>query len=345
MTRLYDFKKEIKNEELFAIKKIILNDGIIIFPTETVYGIGANALSEAAVKKIFLAKGRPNDNPIIVHISNQDMLKDLVTSVDNISKELMQYFWPGPLTIILPKTPLIPDVVTGGLDTVGIRMPANEIALKIIETCAVPIAAPSANLASKPSGTNTEDIYDEFVNKVAAIIDGGQTDIGLESTVIRVVDKVIHILRPGKITREDFEALGHQVIDQEINKKIKANEQVLAPGMKYKHYAPVAKTMMVYSQDENKQINKIKEIINEHQDQKIVVISLAEHEKCYPTTTLIMGHQDNYDEIAHHIFRLLRKADALKPDLIIIEGVEAKALGFAIMNRLIKACSGHYLEV
>ena len=190
---------------------------LVLFPTETVYGIGANALNVQAVKDIFIAKGRAQDNPLIVHIANIEMLKELVQNVGEIEEKLIKNFWPGPITIIFEKKPIIPDVITGGLNTVAIRMPSNEIAHKLIEYSNCPIAAPSANISGKPSGTQIEDIIEELDGKVEYIIDNGKVDIGVESTVIRVVDNVVHILRPGKITPEDIEELGIPVyIEKQI---------------------------------------------------------------------------------------------------------------------------------
>src|SRR5574344_2704777 len=188
MTKIFDFKKEIKFEELKECAKAIKNGELVIFPTETVYGIGANALNAKAVDDIFIAKGRANDNPLIVHISNFDMLKELTEEPNDIEKELIDAFMPGPFTLILKKKNIIPENVTCGLDTVGIRFPENKIAREIIEYTGLPIAAPSANISSRPSGTKIDDIKDEFNNKVDIIVDGGEARIGVESTVCKVID-------------------------------------------------------------------------------------------------------------------------------------------------------------
>jgi len=345
MTELINFKNNINKKNLNKIKDSILNDGIIVFPTETVYGIGANIYSSMAIKKIFEAKGRPNDNPLIVHINSIEMLYDLVVEVDEISKKLMDTFWPGPLTVILPKKKEISNLITANLDTVGIRMPSNPIALKIIETCGVPIAAPSANISGKPSGTNIEDIFSELNNKVDIIIDGGNTDIGLESTVVKVIDNTVHILRPGNVTKEDIEKIGLTVFDKDINKKIEKLEEVMAPGMKYKHYAPNAEAILVYSDDNNKMVNKINELINTNKNRKLIVISSIENSRKYNSEVLIAGSIGDLKEISKNIFSILRKADQKDPDLIIIEGVKSLGIGTAIMNRLLKACSYNYIEL
>lgn len=216
-SKYINFKQNKNYEKLKAPAEAIREGKLVIFPTETVYGIGANAIDEEAVKNIYIAKGRASDNPLIAHISDIKMLDDLVLEVGEIERKLIKNFWPGPLTIVFKKKPIVPDIITGGLDTVAVRMPSNEIAHKLIEYSNCPIAAPSANISGKPSGTQIEDIIEELDGKVEYIIDNGKVDIGVESTVIRVVDNVVHILRPGKITPEDIEELGISVyIEKQI---------------------------------------------------------------------------------------------------------------------------------
>ena len=230
--------------------KVILNGGLVLFPTETVYGIGANGLNEIAVKKIYIAKGRSSDNPLILHISDYDMLKTISQNISDIEYKLINKFWPGPFTIILERTSIVPNVVTGGLNTVGVRMPSNKIAHELIKYANVPIAAPSANISGKPSGTNLDDISEELFNKVDYIVNGGSCDIGLESTVVRVINGIPHILRPGKITAEQIKSVaGDVVIDEHVLGKLEINQKILSPGMKYRHYAPKAKCILVYSKD------------------------------------------------------------------------------------------------
>lgn len=294
---------------------------LVLFPTETVYGIGANALNEEAVKNIFIAKGRAQDNPLIVHISNMNMLKDLVKNIGEIELKLMNKFWPGPLTIVLEKKPIIPSNITGGLDTVAIRMPSNEIARKLIEYSNLPIAAPSANISGRPSGTLVEDIIDELDGKVDYIIDSGKVDIGVESTVVRVVDSVVHILRPGKITPEDIQNLGLNVfIEKQILGEYNKNEKVMSPGIKYKHYAPNTKCLLVYSKDEEQLVKTINENI---QNKKAVVICKTSNINKYNADyKLNMG--ETLEEISNNIFTLLRKADRYKAEIIAIEGVRKR---------------------
>ena len=192
----YNWKENINTEELKNVANLIKNGDIVVFPTETVYGIGANALDKNAVKKIFIAKGRPSDNPLIVHVANKQDIGRVALTPSAVEQKLIDAFMPGPITIILRKKTVIPDIVSAGLDTVGIRMPSNKIANKIISAAGVPIAAPSANISGKPSGTRLKDIRDELESKVSVMIDGGETEVGLESTVVKVENNIPVILRP-----------------------------------------------------------------------------------------------------------------------------------------------------
>lgn len=334
------------NEDFNKIKEaaVEIKEGkIVLFPTETVYGIGANALDEKAVNKIFEAKGRASDNPLIVHICNLDMLNDLVQEIGEIEEKLINNFWPGPLTIIFNRRECIPNNVTAGLDTVGIRMPSNSVARKLIEFAGLPIAAPSANISGKPSGTKVEDIIDELDGKVDYILDAGMVDIGVESTVIRVVENRVHILRPGKITVEDIQSLGIDVvIEKQIMEECKAEEKVMSPGMKYRHYAPNTKCLLVYSDDENKLVERINEEIK--LEKNVLVLGRTNNLYKYKTDNkLDMG--DSLEDISKNIFTLLRKVDKYNVDLVIIEGVKREGLGLAIMNRLIRACEHNYIEI
>lgn len=334
------------SEDLNKIKEaaVEIKEGkIVLFPTETVYGIGANALDQKAVNKIFEAKGRAPDNPLIVHICNLDMLNDLVQEVGEIEEKLINNFWPGPLTIIFNRKECVPNNVTAGLDTVGIRMPSNIVARKLIEFAGLPIAAPSANISGKPSGTKIEDIIDELDGKVDYILDAGMVDIGVESTVIRVVENRVHILRPGKITVEDIQSLGiNVVIEKQIMEECKAEEKVMSPGMKYRHYAPNTKCLLVYSDDENKIVERINEEIK--LEKNVLVLGRTNNLDRYKTENkLDMG--DSLEDISKNIFTLLRKVDKYNVNLVIIEGVKREGLGLAIMNRLIRACEHNYIEI
>lgn len=342
-------KNKINEEEIKEAAEEIKNGNLVLFPTETVYGIGANALNAEAVRKVFIAKGRAQDNPLIVHVCSIEMVEKIVQEITPLEKKLMEKFWPGPLTIIFNRKSekIIPNVVTANLDTVGIRMPSNKIAKKLIQEAGVPIAAPSANISGKPSGTKVEDIIEELDGKVQYILDGGVTDIGLESTVIKIDNGVIDILRPGKVTKEELQEVANQVeIDLHVLGKVEKNEKVASPGMKYRHYAPNTKCMMVYSNNEEDMINKINEITLDMQNEnkKVLVLGREKHINSYIVKNKWnMGGE--LEEVAKNIFTLLRKVDKEKVDLVIIEGVGENGLGLAITNRLIRACAYNYIIV
>lgn len=341
-TKYINLKEEYNEEKIKEAAQDILNGKLVIFPTETVYGIGANALNDNACKNIFKAKGRAGDNPLIVHVNNVDMIKQLVEEPNEIEKTLINTFYPGPFTLILKAKNIIPKSVTAGLDTVGIRMPSNKIASKLIEYAGVPIAAPSANVSGRPSGTKIEDILKEFDGKVSTIIDDGMVDIGLESTVVRVIDNKVRILRPGKITKEDIEKLRIEVeIDKNILGKYDGKEKVLSPGMKYRHYAPNTKCMMVYSKNEESMVNKINELIS---GKNALVVCRDKNFDKYATKNKIkMG--SSLDEMAHNIFSILRQVDNYNVDIVIIEGMQKDGLGLALNNRLLRACEYNYIEI
>lgn len=318
---------------------------LVLFPTETVYGIGANALDENAVSRIFEAKGRAGDNPLIVHICSLDMLKRLIKEkeLNSMEKKLIDNFWPGPLTIIFNKDKCIPYNVTAGLETVGIRFPSNKIAQELIRESNCPIAAPSANVSGKPSGTKIEDIIAELDGKVEYVLDTGMTDIGVESTVIRVINNKVHILRPGKVTKEDIENIGIDVIiEKQIMEECKPEEKVMSPGMKYRHYAPNTKCLLVYSNNQEKLVNKINEQIDKEKN-ALVLGTTGNLPKYNTQNKLDLG--DNLEEISRNIFTMLRKVDSYNVNLVIIEGVKKEGLGLAIMNRLIRACEHNYIEI
>ena len=343
----YNWREKTNTEELKIICNLIKNGELVIFPTETVYGIGANALDKDAVSKIFIAKGRPADNPLIVHIADKRDIEKYVREITPVEQKLIDAFMPGPFTLILPKKDNIPEIVSGGLDTIGIRMPSNVIARGIISFSGVPIAAPSANVSGKPSGTTIEDIRKELEGKVSAIVDGGETDIGLESTVVKVIHEIPVILRPGKITDEDIiNVVGIAKYDNKIFEKVTEEQIVESPGMKYKHYAPETKCKMVYCEDELDQIFYINRYIRQYKG-NVVLLSFDEHrEKIVISDSrfISLGSKDNLDEIAKNIYSALRKADSIKAEVILIEGVKREGIGIAIMNRLLRAAGYDILE-
>lgn len=343
----YNWREKTNTEELKVICNLIKNGELVIFPTETVYGIGANALDKDAVSKIFIAKGRPADNPLIVHIADKRDIEKYVREITPVEQKLIDTFMPGPFTLILPKKDIIPDIVSGGLDTIGIRMPSNVIARGIISFSGVPIAAPSANVSGRPSGTSIEDIRKELEGRVSAIIDGGETEIGLESTVVKVIHEIPVILRPGKITDKDIiDAVGIAKYDNKIFEKVTEEQIVESPGMKYKHYAPNTKCKMVYCEDELDQIFYINRYIRQYKGD-VALLSFDEHrEKIVVSDSrfISLGSKNDLEEIARNIYSALRKADSINAEVILIEGVKREGIGIAIMNRLLRAAGYDILE-
>ncbi len=327
-------------DNLDLIRMEILNDNLVIFPTETVYGLGANALSERAVNKIFEVKTRALNNPLIVHLKDKSEITKYAYISNDVEQKLIDNFMPGPFTLILKKKDIIPSCVSAGLDTVGIRIPIDDIAHEFLEGVGVPIAAPSANISSRPSGTKVLDIKGEFENKVNYIIDGGESKIGLESTVVKVIDNIPTILRPGFITYEDIKSLiGSCNISNHVLNMVKDNEHVESPGILYRHYAPKTKCLLVYSSD----LNKLKELINNNKTKKTIILGSNKLNdiNCYK----YLNYGNTVSQIAHNIFSKLRECDKLNGDLIIIEGVKKEGLGLAIMNRLIRTSNFNYIEL
>ena len=320
---------------------IINRGGIVVFPTETVYGIGADAFNEEAVDKIFEAKGRPQDNPLIVHISEIDELYDLAEEVPENAKKLAKKFWPGPLTMILYKKKVLSDKITAGLNTAAIRLPVNKIARALIKESKKPIAAPSANISGRPSPTEVSHVTEDLLGKVDMIIDGGSTYIGLESTVVDMTGPVPMILRPGGITKEDIiEVLGECSYDPAI---IKDNDKIIpkSPGQKYRHYSPKAKVILYKGKIENivKKINEdyVKLTL---QGMKPGIMSTVQTEKYYnEKITLCVGDRTNLLSISSNLFKGLRDFDHMGVDVILAETVDENGLGEAILNRLGKAAS------
>ena len=343
--KILDLKNNAEYNRIKEAAQTINDGGLVLFPTETVYGLGANGLDKNAVKKIFIAKGRNQDNPLILHISNLEMLDSITSDITDIEYKLIKSFWPGPFTIILNKKDVVPDNVTGGLNTVAVRMPSNIIAKKLIEYAGLPIAAPSANISGKPSGTNLDDILDELKDKVDFIIDGGACEVGLESTVVRVIDNIPHILRPGKITPEQIKQVaGDVIVDNHVLNQLDTSEKPLSPGMKYRHYAPNAKCILVYSKNNTKMVEKIINLANDYK--KPLVICCNENAKSYNKFQVLKyGEKNNFDEISKKVFSILRQVDNYNPDIVFIEGVESTGLGLAIMNRLIRACEYNFVQI
>jgi len=318
----------------------------VIFPTETVYGLGANALSESAVAKIFIAKGRPQDNPLIVHVSNLEMMNTLLDKpLNDDCKKLIKAFWPGALTIILKHSSLVPSIVSANLDTVGIRMPDHPIALKLIELAGVPIAAPSANLSGKPSPTEAEHVLSDMMHRVDMIITANNSRIGIESTVLDMSTEIPVLLRPGGITVSQIESIiGPIRIDQSIHQSV---DKPKSPGMKYTHYAPNAH-LTIFKGTQLSMIQRIQDEIKKSNlnNQKSAVITCDENIESYKNTLVLsLGSNKKPDELAHNLFNCLRKCDKQGIEVIYAEAFSEDELGFALMNRLNKASGFNIIEV
>ena len=337
-------KLDSKNIDENIIKKasdLIKNGELVAFPTETVYGLGADGLNENACKKIFEAKGRPSDNPLILHISNISMLYNLVENVDPKSKKLIDKCWPGPLTIIFKKSKIIPNIITAGLDTVAIRFPSNKIAQSLIEASNTPIAAPSANISGRPSPTRADDVYNDMNGKINLILDGGESDIGIESTVIDMSEDIPTILRPGFYT---FEFIKEILSDVKLDDSLVDNSKVpKSPGQKYKHYAPKAK-MEVYVGERSEEAIKSKALELKEKGLKVGVLVFDQYIDDFKDYFSInIGNKDDLSYMSHVLFTSLRLMDMENVDIILAQGVEEINLGKSIMNRMKKSASGNVI--
>ena len=321
-------------EEMEIAGEIVRNGGLVAFPTETVYGLGADAFNAEAVENIYTVKGRPADNPSIVHIWSRDQLPVITTEITPVMEKVMDAFWPGPVTMICHRTFEVPYVTTGGLETVGIRMPSNPAAQAFLKAASCPVAAPSANLSGKPSPTTAEHVRDDFDGRIDAIIDGGPCEFGIESTVIDLTGDVPMILRPGIMTAEDFrEKLDMPVIlDPALNKKPEDPDfHPKAPGMKYKHYAPKA-PMIIFEGEEEKVLEAIEKEKTEHEmeGENVVVLTFG---------------QEGALSAAHELFAMLRSADRENADLILAAALPQKGVGFSVMNRMLKSAGFNIRKV
>lgn len=333
-------KVDENNIDMNVIKEMaqkIINGETVIFPTETVYGLGANAMDENAAKKIYEAKGRPSDNPLIVHIADIEEVEKIALEVGDKAKKAMEKFWPGPLTIILKKKETVPNVTSGGLSTVAIRMPSNKIANALIRESKTQIAAPSANISGRPSPTRAEHVVKEMDKRVSGIIMGGDCDFGLESTVVDFSEDNPMILRPGSITKEMLEKeLGEVRLDPSLNKK-EDNVKAKAPGMKYKHYSPNARVFIVKG-DEDNVVLKINELSKKNyaENKKTGVMCMSKDiEKIDCDKVINLG--ENYNQVAANLFDALIKMDEAEMDVVYSVSFESCGVGQAIMNRLLKS--------
>lgn len=310
---------------------------LVAIPTETVYGLAANALDENAVRKIFAAKGRPQDNPLIVHIANMKMLPPLVREIPEIAVRLAERFWAGPLTMIFPKSYRIPSVTSGGLDTVAVRMPESGAARDIIKKCGFPLAAPSANISGKPSPTTALHVFEDMNGRIPLIIDGGECSVGVESTVVCFKGERIHILRPGGITAEMLGELGEVEVDKAVTAKPAKDERVLSPGMKYKHYSPKADVFIV-----NAHGGRFAEYCLKRSRLERELIALGagvSEEGCF------FDYGKTPELQAKRLFSLLRRADELGAKTVLVEMPRTDGVGLAVYNRLLRAAAFRVIEL
>lgn len=378
-------RNHIKDEELKEAAGILRSGGLVAFPTETVYGLGGNALDEDAARKIYAAKGRPSDNPLIAHVSCVEEVAPLVKEISEAGRKLMEAFWPGPLTMIFPKSEKVPYGTTGGLDTVAIRMPDDPVANRLIALAGVPVAAPSANTSGRPSPTTADHVWQDMNGRIDMIIDGGPVGIGVESTIVDVSSAVPAVLRPGAITMEMLEeVLGEVSVDPAILGPLSADVRPKAPGMKYKHYAPKADLTLVEpgtgteresgaeqvtgaeqktgadwntgaapetGLDETQlqaMIRKVRELSREKIEAgyKVGVICTDESRGCYTDGEVrSIGARKSQASVAHNLYALLREFDDLGVDYIFSESFPKDHLGQAIMNRLSKAAGYKIVKV
>ncbi|MBM7853746.1 L-threonylcarbamoyladenylate synthase [Desulfohalotomaculum tongense] len=327
------------NQAIKEAGAIIARGGLVAFPTETVYGLGANALDGKAVKKIFKAKGRPSDNPLIVHVAGIDEVKKLSAGCSPRALKLMHTFWPGPLTLVLPKSRLVPPEVTGGLNTVAVRMPDHPVARQLIAAAGVPVAAPSANLSGSPSPTTARHVLEDLAGRVDGVLDGGPSNLGVESTVLDISTGEPVILRPGGITAEQLIPVIGQVKYAAALEKDRQNIKPRSPGLKYKHYAPKAGVVLLEGRAEDI-ARHTEELIKRYQgeNKKVGVLASAENARRYRgAEVLSYGSRGNPAAAAAVLYAALRRFDMLGVDVIIAEGMPDTGLGRAVMDRLRRA--------
>ena len=321
--------------KLDQVKLAILNDQLIVFPTETVYGLGASIYSPTAIKNIFAIKGRPQDNPLIVHIGHENQLNDLVLERPLIARRLIDSFWPGPLTLVFKKSKVVTDLITAGMDTVAIRMPSHPIAKDLLRLIDIPLCAPSANYSGKPSGTTFESVKEDFDGKAAIIFESEASSIGIESTVLDISKKPYTILRPGAITKEDIEMVINETVETSTN-----YHAPRAPGMKYTHYKPFGEVIILDGTED-----KIIKYLSKNAPPQAVFIGATEICQLLNINTIALGSLKSLDKIAQNLYRVLRQLDQLKIKTIYTHTFDRTGIGEAIMNRLEKAAENHIVDL
>lgn len=321
----------------------LLQEGqIVAFPTETVYGIAASAYCGSAVNKIFQAKGRPQDNPLIVHIDTLEMLEGLVSQVPESAKKLADAFWPGPLTMVLPRGPKVAQEVCAGLDTVGVRMPSHPVARQLITACGLPLAAPSANLSGSPSPTTASDVFADMDGRLPMILDGGSCQVGVESTVVALTGPQPMLLRPGYVTKEQMEKVLQQevLLSGAILEKLKEGETARSPGMKYKHYAPKAEITILRGS-----FGDYAAYVDAHQEQGTFCLCFEGEEEKLKVPCITYGHEISGAEQAHELFRALRALDEQGAKIVYARCPQNTGVSLAVYNRLLRAAAFRVVEL
>ncbi|MBQ8813924.1 MAG: threonylcarbamoyl-AMP synthase [Lachnospiraceae bacterium] len=338
----------LNKEKIEKAASILRAGGLVGFPTETVYGLGGDGLNPDSAKAIYAAKGRPSDNPLILHIASRAELAPLVAEVPASAEKLMDEFWPGPMTLVFKKSQIVPLETTGGLETVAIRMPSHPVARALIEAAGVPIAAPSANTSGRPSPTQAAHVWEDMQGRIPMILDGGEVGIGLESTIIDLTGAEPTVLRPGYITPAMIEEIvGHTELDLASLGQPEPGMRPKAPGMKYRHYAPKAKMTLVDG-EQSAVCQKILELAEsaEENGKRVRIICTEETASCFAGFDVACaGKRSEPEEIAHNLFRILRDSDHDGVDILLSETFGETELGQAIMNRLMKAAGYHIIYI
>lgn len=335
-------------ESLQMAAEILRAGGLVAFPTETVYGLGADATNPSAISKIFEAKGRPGDNPLIVHVADVEDLSLAASTVSDTAKALVKRFWPGPLTLVLPRSEQIAPSVSCGLKTVGVRMPDHPVARALIRAAGVPLAAPSANLSGRPSPTAADHVVEDLAGRIDCVLNAGETGIGVESTVLDLTVDPPTLLRPGGVTPEEIcEVIGPIIQDPAVSGHLELGERPRAPGMKYAHYAPKA-DLVVVEGSPTLVTEKIRDLIYEYtqEGRRVGVMATAESRGAYTAPVVLeMGSSQQPATIATALFGTLRAFDRHEVDVILVEGIAPRGIGLAIMNRLRKAAAGRMVSL
>ncbi|MGI5894658.1 MAG: L-threonylcarbamoyladenylate synthase [Candidatus Merdivicinus sp.] len=319
----------------------LLRQGQVVgIPTETVYGLAANALDPEAAARIYAAKGRPSDNPLIVHIADYAMIDQLVAGKPLLADRLAEAFWPGPLTMIFPKGEQVPFATTGGLDTVAVRMPSHPAAQALIRECGLPLAAPSANLSGRPSPTRASHVFHDMEGRIPLILDGGECQVGVESTVIAVGEESVRLLRPGGITVEMLSQYCDVIVDDGVLHQIREGQTVLSPGMKYKHYAPKASVILLDGSPE-----QFVRYVNTHAEEGVFAMASKEQQPRLNVPVLCFGGEEDEASQAHALFDCLRACDENGAKTVYVRLPKQTGVGLAVLNRLLRAAAFHIIKL